>query len=67
MKVALERCIPVSGEQQSIEDIQSLIVATAVRPSNDVTCSQQRFITNAGKRTAPTPIVQQRSTEIALA
>ena len=56
----------MGGEQQSIEDIQSLIVAATVRPCNDVTRSQQRFVTNAGKRTAPAPIVQQCSTEIAL-
>jgi hypothetical protein len=66
-ETAVERGIPVRGEQLSIEEIQSLIVAAAVRPCDDLARSQQRFITNAGKRTARAPIVEQRSTEIALA
>lgn len=65
-ETAVERCIPVGGEQQSIEDIQSLIVAAAVRPCDDVARSQQRFIANASERATPAPIIQQCLAEIAL-
>ena len=65
-ETAVERCIPVRSQQQTVVDIQSLVVASAVRPSNDVTGSEQRFIANASERAAPAPIIQQCSAEIAL-
>ena len=65
-ETSVKRCVPVRGQQQSVVDIQSLVITAAVRPCNDVTGAQQRFIINAGKWAAPAPIVQQCSAEIAL-
>lgn len=63
----VEGCVPQSGEQQAVVNLQALGIARASRPGYDVRGSQQRWVVDAGDGATPVPILDESPAEDALA
>lgn len=66
-EAAVECGIPMLREQQTVVNVQPLLIASAFGPGHDTAGAQHRLFVDAGQRAATAPIVEQRPAEIALA
>ena len=62
-KARIEGRIPVSGEQQTVVNVEALGVIVALGPGYDVACSQKGPVGDAGHRAAAVPVVDQSRPE----
>ena len=62
-QAGIEGSIKVSGEQETVVDVEPLGISFASCPRLDVTGAQQAWLGHSGDGAAPTPIDQQRVTK----
>lgn len=65
-ETGIERSIPVCGKQQAVENVQSLLVASATCPGDDMARAEQRTLGDARERAFIVPVIEQGTPEIAL-